>query len=178
MADVPDPDFLLRTAFRVSHLFFYQPLAGWPRHGLWVSIFSPWRGRPLQFIVVSLPLPPHYLYCFLLLFDVFCRPHVYCGCWLLARRPVIHTSCSRVGRGVLSRCGLCFLVISCQLTPAEVSGRAVGAREEGVKSKHGPPGLSFAPPTHPVVSAVTLFVFLVVCPGVLLRCCVIHDGCC
>ena len=28
--------------------FFYEPLAGWPHHGLWVSIFSPWRGRPLQ----------------------------------------------------------------------------------------------------------------------------------
>ena len=64
---------------------------------------------PQQCIEVSPPLPPLSLYCFLLLFDVFCRPHVYCGCWLLARRPVIPSRCSRLGRGVLSRRGLCFL---------------------------------------------------------------------
>ena len=182
MADVPYPDFLRRTACRVLHLFFYQPLAGWPRHGCG-SLFFPHgvggqSSGPQQCIVVSPPLPPLSLYCFLLLFDVFCRPHVYCRCWLLARRPVIQTRCSRLGRGVLSRRGLCVLVISRQLTPAEVSGSAVGAREGGAKAKHGPPGLRFAPPTHPDMSAVTVFVFLVVCSAVLLRCSVVHDGCC
>ena len=88
----------------------------------------------------------------------------------MARRPVIQIRCSRLGRGVLSRRGLCFLAISRQLTPAEVSGRAVWAGEGGVKAKHGPPGLSFAPPTRPVVSAVSVVVFPVICASVSLRC--------
>ena len=123
-------------------------------------------------------LVPSLLVLFLLLFNVYCRPHVYRRCWFLARRPVIQARCSRLGRGVFSRRGLCFLVFSRQLTPAEVSGRAVWAREGGVKAKHGPPGLSFAPPTHPVVSAVSVVVFPVVCASVSLRCSEFRGGYC
>ena len=123
-------------------------------------------------------LVPSLLVLLLLLFDVYCCPHVYRRCWFLARRPVIQTRCFWLGRGVFSRRGLCFLVFSHHLTPAEVSGRAVLAREGGVKAKHGPPGLIFAPPTHPVVSAVFVVVCPVVCASVLLRCSEFRGGYC
>ena len=179
MADVPYAVFygVLLVGFHIK--FFTSP---WQAFCIMVcgSLFFPhWDATPVQQCsVVSPPLTRLSLYCVLLLFEVFCRLHVYFGFCLLARRPIIQTRCSRLGRGLYSKCGLCFLVISRQLTHAEVSGRAVWPREGVVKAKHRPPGLTFHPPTHPVLCALTVFVFLLLCPAVLLRCSVLHDGCC
>ena len=169
------PDFLRRTACRVSHLFFYQPLAGWPRHDLWVSTFPPWLGTPLRWApAVQCSLPSFAPSLFVLLFAAVCYvSSPTCLLWVLASRHKASDSYQvlRAREGGLSRRGLCFLIFSRQLTPAQVSGRAVWAREGGVKAKHGPPDLRFALPTHPVVSAVTFLVFslfvLLSCSGAL-----------